>query len=302
MALLGDGIALRLDDPGNASAQYDASDDRDGFTGLMMAGGAGIAVRAGRRPGTLSVTVGGSPESVSVPPLCGVVTDPDGGAYLFATNVTVGKTLATRPASGTSRIDIVVARVYDADVHPADTTKRELDIEVLTGTAGASPSEPTIPNGALRIATLTVPASGSVTVSVNGPRHVSAGGILPVSNQSARDSLTAYDGLMVYREDTDVFEGYFAGAWKTITRGEDTPQAGSVSIDMAGNSTKTVTINFPHAFTVAPAVTLTTNQANIYGNLTTNPTTGNVGVRVSTRDGTTSTATVTLFWTAIPAT
>lgn len=208
---MGDGYAIRLN-----SVEYDAGDDRAALTALVMGAGAATA-RAGRRPGPgLTVTIGGTPEAATLSPGVCIVTDPVGGMYLVAFPNNVTKTLATRPGTGTSRNDLAVARIYDADVHSADTTLREVDFELVTGTASASPSTPTLPDGALLLETLTVPATGTISVNQNGPRTVAAGGILPVASQTERDALTAYDGLMVYREDTDTYEARVDGGWKSM--------------------------------------------------------------------------------------
>lgn len=214
---MGDGYAIRLN-----SVEYDAGDDRAALTALVMGAGAATA-RAGRRPGPgLTVTVGGTPEAATLSPGVCVVTDPVGGMYLVAFPNNVTKNLATRPGTGTSRNDLAVARIYDADVHSADTTLREVDFELVTGTASASPSTPTLPDGALLLDTLTVPATGTISVSQNGPRTVAAGGILPVASQAERDALTAYDGLVVYREDTDTFEARINGNWQGLNDPADT--------------------------------------------------------------------------------
>lgn len=235
MTLPGDGIALRLDDPGDSTIRYDASDDRAAMTALMTPGGAGLAARAGRRPGALTVSIGGSPEAVTVPAHSGIITDPDGGAYLYAFPNAVSKDLDARPGAGTSRIDLVVAHIYDADVHPADTSLRELDLEVVTGNAGAVPVVPTQPDGTVLVAMLSVPASGAISVNVNGPRTVAVGGILPVASQAERDALTAYDGLVVYREDTDAYEGHANGGWQSMVAGAWTTYVPTLSGWTLGN-------------------------------------------------------------------
>src|SRR6478609_4942189 len=59
-----------------------------------------------------------------------------GGVYTHTLTTTTDLTIATAPSSNT-RWDVVVAKVFDDGVTPAYT------IEVLTGTAAASPTYPT---------------------------------------------------------------------------------------------------------------------------------------------------------------
>lgn len=129
---------------------------------------------------------------------------------------TVGPlTLSARPASGQSRIDLVVARIYDADLSVGSV--KEAKIEVVTGGPGASPSAPGTPAMSLVLATLTVPSSGTISVTQAGAKTVSAGGVLPVETTSERDDLVtaevAYPGLVVFNAQTQQTEAYTGSGW-----------------------------------------------------------------------------------------
>lgn len=129
---------------------------------------------------------------------------------------TVGPiTLGARPSSGQSRIDLVVARIYDADISVGSV--KEAKVEVVAGAPGASPSAPATPAMSLVLATLAVPSSGTISVTQSGARAVSAGGVLPVETSSERDDLVtagiAYPGLVVFNAQTGQTEAYTGSGW-----------------------------------------------------------------------------------------
>lgn len=205
------------------AVEYDAGDERALLATLQHPGSATLP-RAGKRIGSgLEVTVGNSPEDAIIAAGCGVVVDPAAGnGYMFVSTAPVELELPARPGIGNSRIDYVVARVKNEDERPGDTL-REIEFAFVTGTAGASPTAPTIPTGQLRLARLTVPSSGDIVISQPAQRTVAAGGILPVADGTERDAISPlYDGLVVYREDTDIYEARVAGAWVRIAPIDDT--------------------------------------------------------------------------------
>lgn len=207
-----DGVAARFD-----SVAYPADDERALQTVLLHPASA-VSARAGRRPGPgLEVTVGGTPEAATVAAGGGVIYEAAvGGTYLFHIPAPVDLTLPARPGAGTSRIDYVLARILNEDERPGDTL-REVDLYLLSGTAGASPTAPTIPTGHLRLARLDIPASGTIAVSQAAPRMAAAGGIITVVDDDERDAISPiFDGIMVYREDNDTYEGRVNGAWEVV--------------------------------------------------------------------------------------
>lgn len=213
---MADGVALWFNQD-----SYDAATLRQLFAG-MLAPTDQLLPRPGKRPGPgLEVTVGGTPESAVVQPGPCVIVDGTTTSYMVTVPTVASKPLAARPASGQSRVDAVIARVYDADVH-GSTSLREVDIEVVTGAPSSGiPTPPTLPAGALRLALLTVPASGAVAVTSLVQRTTAAGGVVPVASQAERDALTAYDGLLVYREDLGGWEGRSGGVWGLVRNASD---------------------------------------------------------------------------------
>lgn len=207
---MADGVASRWN-----GVAYPAQDERR-IHGAFLAAGGSIRGRAGRRPGPgLTLTVGGSPEAATLTAGVGVVntaTDSD-GSYPFAIPASASKNLAARPSAGTSRIDLVVVRILDADIPALGTALKELNMEIVTGTAGASPVAPAVPAGAVALFQLTVPATGSVAVQDVSTFSVAAGGILPVRTTAERNALIPYAGLMVFNMQTIQFESYNGTTW-----------------------------------------------------------------------------------------
>lgn len=178
-------------------------------------------VRAGKRPGSgfgLSIVTG--PERVRVTPGRAIVVHSQNGHYRTALVNIVDVALTSRPSSGTSRIDTVILRVYDAG---ADTTTNLVDarVEVVAGQPSATPSASTsIPDGSLVLGTLTVPAPGSdIGVTERCVRTVPAGGTVPVFDQADRDTLALFKGLRVFREDLGLEQTNrdgTANGWRTV--------------------------------------------------------------------------------------
>lgn len=311
---MADGIGSRFD-----GVAYPAANERLLDATLMMNGGAGQG-RPGVRPGISSlITVGGSPEAVTIAPHNGVIVDSaGGGTFRYHIPSAVSINLAARPSAGQSRIDEVVVVVKNVDVRPADLV-REVDLQVLTGTPSAgTPSAPTIPTGAFKVAELSVPASGTVSVNIAAQRMVALGGILPVASQAERDAVAnIYDGLTVYREDTDVCEQRQNGAWERLAvagRG-GTPYAQAAgTATISGSSVvpggfANVTISFPAGrFTQAPLVEVhlngfVTNTSQVVAKFADQITTTGARLQVANVSaGTVSWTSLPVMWRAVQMT
>ncbi len=252
-----DGHVARLN-----AVEYAAQAERL-LDAVLLTPAGSLQGRAGIRPGGLAVSIGGSPESVIVAPGVGVINTGSNadGSYRFAIPAAVSKPLGARPSAGTSRIDLVVARVLDADIPALSTTQREVQIEIVTGIPGAAPNAPALPPASLLLKQLTVPASGSIAVGGIVPRTVASGGVLPVASVAERDALPAYDGLVVYVEAIDDLQVRRDGAWVTVT--PTRPQAGTESITV-GSSTNPVSKNvtFPTPFDTTPRVVVNQIQGD----------------------------------------
>lgn len=137
------------------------------------------------RPGTLhglSVTVAGltatvAPGAAAISPTSGA-----NGTYVAVNAASLGLTISAQHATY-SRIDRVIARIYDNEADGSGQSKS--DLQIITGTAAASPVAPTLPSGTEEIAQLSVGSAGNPIVVVDKRRWAaSAGGVLTVASYS----------------------------------------------------------------------------------------------------------------------
>jgi len=117
------------------------------------------------------------------------------------------------------RKDLIVVRVWDDDEDSSGL--RQLDTEYVTGTAAASPAEPSLPSNSFRIATIDVPANNTAgaTVTNNYPIAVAAGGVEVVRTDSELTGTASgvYDGMLRWNQATDALEVHDgASTWETI--------------------------------------------------------------------------------------
>jgi hypothetical protein len=119
------------------------------------------------------------------------------------------------------RKDIVVVRIYDDDEDASGL--RQAVSEYIVGTPATTPSEPSVPLGAVKLATITVPAdgTGSASLTFNAPYTVATGGVIPVRTDAELPGTAGgvYDGLMRWRQDTDELQVHNgAASWETLAR------------------------------------------------------------------------------------
>lgn len=212
-----DGFASRIN-----GVEYAAVDERRMDSALLMPGpvSAPFSGRSGRRVNGagLTVSVGGGPEAWTVSPGAGVIYDPayaSQGAWRFEIPSAVSANLPARPGVGQSRIDLIVARIYDPGALGSGLA--EVKIERVNGASGASPSAPSLPALSVELGRLLVPASGTITVTQSTRRTVTAGGVLPVATTAERTQLVtdgiAYPGLTIFNEQTKRQEVYGGSGW-----------------------------------------------------------------------------------------
>jgi hypothetical protein len=206
---------LWINASGGAPA-YSANEMRQAMALALMYDGRLLGGRQGVRPGgaQLQVSLGGSTISVQPGVACvdpGLSTPQ--GPYWVAIPATETATLT--PADATNpRKDIVVARVYDNDEDSSGL--RLARTEYIAGTPAASPSRPATPAGAMRLATIDVPASGggSAVVTDERPFTVAPGGIVPV--RAASDLAAAVAGRYRHRLDINMLEVDTGSAWVPV--------------------------------------------------------------------------------------
>lgn len=112
------------------------------------------------------------------------------------------------------RVDIIVADVRDAFYSGVNN---DLEVRAVTGTPNASPVPPTTPANGIVLANIAVAANATTVTNANITNNAqmasAKGGLLPVASQAIRDALPLYDGLGVYRMDTNVIEIYNGASW-----------------------------------------------------------------------------------------
>lgn len=187
-------------------------DHRLAIAGMIAGQSSSLAVRTGILwgPGSTSIITGTSATgtmTVNVAAHHWVTTRATGdGVYLGTKETSTTVNIAAAPGSN-SRIDVVYAKQNDAGstISP-DGSTGEL-YGVVTGTAAASPTKPSIPVGAVEIGTVTVAAGATntlgagVTIANSGQYTVARGAPIPVRNTTERNALTTYPGLHVVRLD-----------------------------------------------------------------------------------------------------
>ncbi len=142
---------------------YPAATDRE----LISAGMAQAAVGFGPRPGVIP---GASPFAATASGGMNVTIAPGqaqmASGHLFSSNASVVVTIP--PASASPRIDLIIDRVYDADLGDVLPGGNPGTVEVLQGTPSASPVAPTVPAGiATRVIVLHQVAVGASVSSIN---------------------------------------------------------------------------------------------------------------------------------------
>lgn len=207
----------------NAGATHTALNDRmmlSGLTAGIRTAGT-LTSRGGVHPmagGQFGVSQTGTP-SMTLNVSSGVAYVPGSEAPsqgLYACTNDASDTVVITTAHGTlPRIDSVIARVYDSAFSGA---LNQWQLEVVAGTAAASPVAPTLPNNSIRLYNVNV---GAAVTSISNANlsdvreYVAAvGGIITVKNQTERDALQVPNGQVVIRSDTGVIEAKLAGVWQ----------------------------------------------------------------------------------------
>jgi hypothetical protein len=179
----------------NASAgapAYSADELRRLMAVPLQYDGRLVGGRQGVRPGGDQLRVSLSVSTITVQPGLAVV-DPGltstQGPYWVSVDTAQTHTLAAADASN-PRKDIVIVRIYD---HDADTSgQRKVQTEYLAGTAAPSPSEPAVPLGAMKLATIDVPASPGAAVVTDQRRPLFAGPEMVVFTAGGTFSKASY--------------------------------------------------------------------------------------------------------------
>jgi hypothetical protein len=155
--------------------------------------------------GGFNVTQNGSPNmSVNVASGLALVPGSEGAkqaGYWVLNDATKNIAIATSNPTN-PRIDVIALKVQDTFYSGVTDA---WSIVAITGTAAASPSPPSLPNNALKIAQVAVAANATSIVTGNisdfRPTLTATGGIMRAFGTTERDALPVYGGLAVWRTD-----------------------------------------------------------------------------------------------------
>jgi len=165
----------------------------------------------------VSATASTGPMTVSVAAFEAALVRENGPLFM-ANDGAVAVSLATAPVSN-SRIDVIYARQNESAAPMSDGADTAV-IAAATGTAAASPVKPSIPTGALELATVLVPTgvsatnAGGVVITQTAPFTAAAGGTVLLRSSAEQTAWTPGDGSAAYRFDTGAELLRVAGAWK----------------------------------------------------------------------------------------
>ena len=200
-----------------------------------------LGARSGILPGSNGFNVTLSGTTITVGTGIGSLYFAGQGIYRIAMTSTSNLTL-NAPHATLPRIDLVYLRVWDNNVDGSGQTTA--DVVYLAGTASSTPSAPT-PSGTvifMRLAHITVPASGGGSPTVNTtvrPITVASGGILPSSTAPSTPYVGQYydDGTNLLRYNGTDWDTYqkVPGAWTPFTPA----WTGSTTNPSIGNGTLT---------------------------------------------------------------
>jgi len=210
-------ITIQPIDASAGAPAYTAQQERQALASLIGAGSLrALGANSGFRVGTPAATVTVTSTTWTVGP-CAAIIDPaftsTQAPYRWATDTAL--TGSVNAADGTNpRKDILYIQVNDASVGDGSGL-RTAPVLYLAGNPATSPSAPALPARSFLVATLDVPkvGAGSPTATLNPVFQVAAGGILPVATQAARDALSAYAGMTIWRTDLSVMQTYNGSAW-----------------------------------------------------------------------------------------
>jgi hypothetical protein len=186
----------------------------------LMPDGAGLTWRgAVRQIDDMKVTQNGTPNmSVNVAAGLAFVKGTENtfqGLYSVPNDGPVNLVIAAAHAT-LARNDLIICRIRDAFYSGATNTAT---LEVVTGTAAASPSDPTVPANSLIIGRVRVAAAASsiVTGAIDqlAPVTAALGGMIPCTSTSRP---TAVKSTLIYETDTGNIMVYDGAIWQVVMK------------------------------------------------------------------------------------
>ena len=176
-------------------ALTDADDTRYLFSGLLVCNVDGSPRGGVLSPVGTSLVTATATMSVSVARFQGAAVR-DGGVVLLANDGAVNVLLDAAPGAN-SRIDVIYAKQNgsSATVAVPDANNTPV-LGFVKGTAGAIPVKPSLPAGALELATVEIPSgatatnSGGVVITQTAQFTTGSGGVVPFRTKAALDLWT----------------------------------------------------------------------------------------------------------------
>lgn len=160
----------------------------------------------------LKITVSGYTSTVRQGQCVVDATNLWAGGYVVSVDQNTAVTHAGADAS-LSRIDLVVARVYDHDQD--GQAQRTAKIEIVQGNTASSPVAPPTPVHSLVLAEVRVPPAGNALVVTDKRRFAAAlGGVMPCRSNDR--PLNAPAGQVCYETDTGRLVVANGSGWGTI--------------------------------------------------------------------------------------
>lgn len=210
-----------------AGGEITTLDGRHALGSLLWPGSSAMVKRNGRLPrGTAAFTV----TATSPTPDGNVHVEP-GHLWMMGTR-SVAPYIATMdaikdinilstPAHGSlTRWDLIVAQQNDTLHSDANNL---FEVKQVVGTPSSTPADPAVPGSPDYVVVARVVVGAGVT-SITGANitqlltayTVPIGAILPINDQTDRDTLTGtrYDGMSIWRRDRDWLEVYDGTAWR----------------------------------------------------------------------------------------
>jgi hypothetical protein len=187
-------VAIRRGLPAKL-ALTDADDTRYLFSGLVVCNVDGSPRGGVLSPVGVNLVTSSATMNVSVARFQGAAVR-DGGIILLANDGAANVLLDAAPGAN-SRIDVIYAKQNDASgtVTVPDANNTAL-LTFVKGTAGAVPVKPTLPVGALELATVLIPSgatatnSAGVVITQTAQFAAASGGVVPFRTKAALDLWT----------------------------------------------------------------------------------------------------------------
>lgn len=181
------------------------------------------------------------------------VTSRSGNGVEFIANDGATSVATTAAPGANSRIDVIWVRSLFTTY--ADGSSDPV-FGVTQGVAAPSPSKPSIPAGALELATAvilsTTTQTSTAVITQTHPYTAMEGGNVPLRNQTEQDAWAPANGATAFRIDTGLMYVRSGDAW-TLSRGYDRKTFAG-----ATDSNGLVTVN--HGLGVSPTVVIVMDQ------------------------------------------